>query len=262
MRYATEVAPTIDGEADRHRSSYPEITDERFWQLYARCSPYSLLRIPGFYNLYQSAAYVARNRIAGDFVECGCLFAGASIFAHLALCAYGAPKRAHLFDTFTGCDEGGHLVTGERVNAYTIPDYYRGVQDNIADSGCELAQFTLTRGKVEHTLPGNAMGDIAILRLDTDLYSSTRCELDHLYPKLVPGGVLIVDDYGMFRGARAATDEYFAGLDRPPLLNRIDNTVWAGVKPAWDPVATDSPADMTGFRLRRSLPVQTGMGKF
>ena len=68
--------------------------------------------------------------------------------------------------------------------------------------------------------------------LDTDYYESTAAEFQALYPRLAPGGVLIVDDYGMFDGSRRATDEYFATLSRPPLLNRIDVAVWAGVKPA------------------------------
>lgn len=72
---------------------------------------------------------------------------------------------------------------------------------------------------------------MALLRLDTDFYSSTKIELEVLYPQLCPGGVLIVDDYGLFQGARKATDEYFAAADRKPLLNRIDVGVWAGVKP-------------------------------
>lgn len=61
-----------------------------------------------------------------------------------------------------------------------------------------------------------------MLRLDTDFYESTLHELKHLYPRLTPGGVLIIDDYGSFYGARKAVDEYFAERDAPPLLARID----------------------------------------
>jgi len=71
---------------------------------------------------------------------------------------------------------------------------------------------------------------ISLLRLDTDWYESTRHELVHLYPRLAPGGVLIIDDYGHFEGARRATDEYFA--DDPLLLARIDYTGRMAVKPA------------------------------
>jgi hypothetical protein len=72
-------------------------------------------------------------------------------------------------------------------------------------------------------------GDLALLRLDTDWYESTRHELEHLYPRLRPGGVLIVDDYGHFEGARRAVDEYFAAHE-PLLLNRIDYTGRVAVK--------------------------------
>jgi O-methyltransferase len=69
------------------------------------------------------------------------------------------------------------------------------------------------------------------LRLDTDDYASTRAELEALYPKLTPGGVLMIDDYGHFRGARRATDEFLEGQPRVPLLHRVSYAVRSGVKP-------------------------------
>jgi len=84
-------------------------------------------------------------------------------------------------------------------------------------------------GKVEDTIPARAPESIALLRLDTDWYESTRHELQHLYPRLAEGGVLIIDDYGHWQGARRAVDEYFR--DRPILLNRIDYTGRIAIKP-------------------------------
>ncbi len=84
---------------------------------------------------------------------------------------------------------------------------------------------------MEQTLPSIDIRVVALLRLDTDFHASTRAEFEHLYGRLVRGGVLIVDDYGIFQGARRATDEYFARLPAKPLSNRIDQGVWAGVKP-------------------------------
>jgi hypothetical protein len=91
--------------------------------------------------------------------------------------------------------------------------------------------YRFVEGLVEQTLCRTETGALALLRLDTDYYSSTAVEYEVLYPRLVSGGVLIVDDYGMFQGSRRATDEYLARLDKPPLLNRIDLGVWAGIKP-------------------------------
>ena len=85
-------------------------------------------------------------------------------------------------------------------------------------------------GPVEQTLPDHAPDPIAILRLDTDWYASTRHELEHLFPRVAPGGVLIVDDYGHWEGARRAVDEYFARSDDRILLQRIDYTGRIGVK--------------------------------
>ena len=95
-------------------------------------------------------------------------------------------------------------------------------------------------GKVEDTLPAAAPDKIALLRLDTDWYESTRHELEHLFPRLSPGGVLIVDDYGHWQGARRAVDEYFAENGVTMLLNRIDYTGRIGVKVPRDVVAANS----------------------
>jgi len=73
-------------------------------------------------------------------------------------------------------------------------------------------------------------GKIALLRLDTDWYESTAHELKHLYPLLVPGGVIIIDDYGHWEGARKAVDEYITAEKLPLLLNRIDYTGRIGIK--------------------------------
>ena len=83
-------------------------------------------------------------------------------------------------------------------------------------------------GPVEDTLPAHAPETLALLRLDTDWYVSTRHELEHLYPRLVVGGVLIVDDYGHYQGARKAVDEYFEG--HRVLLQRIDYTGRLAIK--------------------------------
>ena len=213
------------------QSAFPEIPDELFWKLYASSSPYSLLGQAKFFNLYQFVKYIARNGIVGDFVECGCLFGGASIFTHLAMRANGIRRKLYLFDTFEGIPgEECDLITGGKGRGHQITNYYNGVKENIVESGGDTDDFVLTAGKVEDTLPGTKLGEIAILRLDTDFYTSTRCELETLCPKLSAGGVIIIDDYGQWVGAREATDEYFSKVEHPPLLNRIDPGVWAGVK--------------------------------
>jgi hypothetical protein len=84
---------------------------------------------------------------------------------------------------------------------------------------------------VEDTIPGNMPKKIALLRLDTDWYESTKHELTHLFPLLQSNGVLIIDDYGHWEGARKAVNEYISDKHIRILLNRIDYTGRIAIKP-------------------------------
>lgn len=84
------------------------------------------------------------------------------------------------------------------------------------------------KGKVEDTIPKTMPKHIALLRLDTDWYESTKHELLHLYPLLSKSGVLIIDDYGYWAGSKKAVDEYFSKGEM--LLNRIDYTSRIAIK--------------------------------
>ena len=99
----------------------------------------------------------------------------------------------------------------------------------MRSTGLDPARLHLVRGMVEDTIPADVPDQIAVLRLDTDWYESTRHELVHLYPRLASGGVLIIDDYGHWQGARRAVDEFFA--TEPVLLQRIDYTGRLALKP-------------------------------
>ena len=79
-------------------------------------------------------------------------------------------------------------------------------------------------GEVEETIPDSLPETIALLRLDTDFFESTQHELVHLYPKLSPNGVLIIYDYGWWKGSRDAKDPYFAANGVKILLHRVGST--------------------------------------
>src|ERR1051325_10354963 len=117
----------------------------------------------------------------------------------------------------------------ERVQPYTMssPDRMAAMYE----AARYVAGYTL-EGTVEETIPAQAPERIALLRLDTDWYESTRHELVHLYPRLVPGGVLIIDDYGHWEGARKAVDEYIAQNNLRLFLNRIDYAGRLAIKPS------------------------------
>lgn len=234
MKLARDLVPKIDGFASRRRASFPEIEDELFWSYYDRCKDYSLVHVTGFYNVYQSFHYLARNDIRGAAVECGCFLGGVAMFMGLLRRRLGlAAMEIVLFDTFKGPPVGSSDVARGAVvkTPKPLPNYRQSVPVSVKTVVGDLDGYRFVEGLVEDTLPNTDTGDIALLRLDTDFYSSTAAELQILYPRLVRGGALIVDDYGYFQGSRRATDEYFAAHSNPPLLNRIDEGVWAGVKP-------------------------------
>jgi hypothetical protein len=104
------------------------------------------------------------------------------------------------------------------------------VQRTLAATGYPRDNIVFVKGPVESTLPGSTPERIALLRLDTDWYASTRHEMEHLYPRLSREGVLILDDYGHYRGAQRGVDEYLGALDRKPLLQRVDYSCRLAIK--------------------------------
>jgi len=230
MKVVADIIPDMDKHPNRKRETFPEIHSEEFWRIYTIAAPYTLLHIPGLYNLFQSVNYICRNKIEGDLVECGCFLGGAAIMMWHTLALNKARRTIRLFDTFTGFDDGEEDI-GTTVKGMVLPDFRLQVLSNLSDAGASTDDFVLVQGKVENTLPGLKLPALSLLRLDTDFYSSTKVEFETLYPKLVSGGVLIVDDYGVFQGARKATDDYLQTLDHAPLLNRVCVGAWAGVKP-------------------------------
>jgi O-methyltransferase len=104
------------------------------------------------------------------------------------------------------------------------------VMEAIESTAYPSEKVHYIKGMVEQTIPEFVPKKIALLRLDTDWYESTKHELEHLFPRLSKGGVLIIDDYGHWQGARKAVEEYLKKNDVKILLNRIDYTGRMGVK--------------------------------
>jgi predicted O-methyltransferase YrrM len=221
--------------------------DPEFVPLYHACKHATMTSADRLYALYKAVRYIVQSRIPGDLVECGVWRGGSVMMMALTLQQLGETTRnIHCFDTFEGMPPPGdvdiHHETGVRAAAILSRQERRddslywaiapldAVQRNVAATGYPADQVIYRKGKVEETLPGQAPLEIALLRLDTDWYASTRHELETLYPRLARGGVLIIDDYGFWRGARQATDEYLARSGVSILLNRIDETGRIGVK--------------------------------
>lgn len=199
--------------------------------------PYTKTSQERLASLLLAVEYLHRRRVPGAIAECGVWAGGSMMAVALMLLELGPPERSFwLYDTFDGMPPptpADRSVTG--IDAPSA--YFRGwdrvplatVRRNMASTGWPMDLVRFVEGRVEDTIPAALPGPLAILRLDTDWYESTRHELLHLYPLLRPGGILIIDDYGHWQGARKATDEYFGG--ELPFLHRVDYTARLIVKP-------------------------------
>jgi len=189
--------------------------------------------------LIKSVRHIVATNIPGDFVECGVWRGGSMMAIALTLQNLNVHDRTlWLYDTFEGMtsptaadvDNRGKSAA-EQMSGDIIKgciSSFDDVQSNMARTGYSPGRIRMIKGKVEDTIPTSAPDNIALLRLDTDWYESTKHELIHLYPRLSLHGPLIIDDYGHWQGARRAVDEFFA--TRPILLHYIDYTGRIGIK--------------------------------
>ena len=151
-------------------------------------------------------------------------------------------RELYLFDTFQGMTTPA--AKDVEYTGKTAAQVLQDIPGNKCDdapleevkkllyaTGYPMEKIHFVQGPVEQTIPVSAPDPIALLRLDTDWYDSTMHELVHLFPRLSKSGVLIIDDYGHWEGARRACDEYFAQHRVPILLNRIDYTGRIAIKP-------------------------------
>jgi hypothetical protein len=206
--------------------------DAEFFPLYEAARQFSMTSIERLYDLYKSVEYVVRAEIPGGIVECGVWKGGSMMMAALTLLKLGATDRELvLYDTFEGHPpvepiQGNTDIFGGDGAKEWQPAWAKvsleEVAENMRLTGYPIERIGLVKGMVEDTLPATAesLKCIAIARLDTDWYAPAKVELEALWPRLSKGGLLIIDDYGHYKGQRQAVDEYFAG--KPVKLTRID----------------------------------------
>lgn len=215
-----------------------------FIELYESIKPYTMTSVERCYALYRAVNYILEANIPGDFVECGVWRGGNTMLVAYLLQKHGiTDRKIYLYDTFEGMSEPTEHdrkrnqteIAMNKWQQTQKADYndwcyasLEEVTENMKKTGYPTEQVVFVKGKVEETLTHSLPGPISLLRLDTDWYESTKAELEILYPLLETKGVLIIDDYGAWEGARKAVDEYFKNT--PILLNKIDDTGMIGVK--------------------------------
>lgn len=209
-----------------------------FIEMYERYKRFTLTSIERMYVLYKAVEYISLNGIPGDLVECGVYRGGSVMLMASTLLALGDDqRRIFLYDTYEGMTEPTDKdVNVEGVSATTkwrqtlSPDGTSSwcassldeVKRNLAMTGIPEDRLEFVKGKIEYTLPEYAPHTVALLRLDTDFYESTYHELSCLYPRLSRGGVLIIDDYGHWKGSKEAADTYIRESRLPIFLSRVD----------------------------------------
>jgi hypothetical protein len=187
--------------------------------------------------LVQAVRYVTSANVPGAIVECGVWRGGSMMAVANTLLTAGAQRNLYLFDTYEGMPELGELDTRTQdgVRPNEAPGWLAASAEDVAanmrSTGYPRECTHIVKGMVEDTIPAAAPDSIALLRLDTDLYASTKHELVHLYPRLHHGGVLILDDYGDWDGARLAVDEYLQEHGIHILLNHVDTSARIALKP-------------------------------
>lgn len=219
---------------------FPSDVSDEEKEIIELVKPYTMTSTERLIALVRAIDYVEKRGIGGDIVECGVWKGGSMMaIAKRLLQLNKQDRNLYLYDTFSGMTAPGdedkdflgrsaeQLLAEQSKNkeshiwAFSPKEE---VTKNVLSVGYNSSKIFFIEGKVEATIPNSAHHSIAILRLDTDWFSSTYHELVHLFPLLSKGGVLIIDDYGYWKGAKEAVDRYFAENGIGSYFHRIDDT--------------------------------------
>ncbi|MFF1696754.1 TylF/MycF/NovP-related O-methyltransferase [Streptomyces sp. NPDC058257] len=214
----------------------PADYDDEAKDIIRAVKPYTMTSPERLNAFILATRHVVRHGIPGDIVECGVWRGGSMQACAKALLAAGETERdLYLFDTYEGMTppteedlrlDGKSAEELLKLQGKDRPIWAVASLDDVK-SGFEKVPYPkervhYVRGMVEETVPREAPEQISILRLDTDWYASTKHELEELYPRLVSGGVLLIDDYGYWQGSRQAVDEFMEKTGERLLLLRMD----------------------------------------
>ena len=234
------IKKLIIKKEDFWKNNIPEI-DEENKNLIEFINEYSMTPLIRRWTLIKSLHYINKKKIIGDIVECGIWRGGNLFLAKKIQDKYykEIKRKLYGFDTFEGMSEPSNH-DGIRINKIyqnfknNNEPWAKASLDDVKNFSkklfSDIDEFNFIKGKVEDTLKDkkNLPDKISLLRLDTDLYESTKIELNILYPLLVEKGILIIDDYGDFPGCRKAVDEYFS--DKNVLMISVDKSCRVIVK--------------------------------
>src|SRR3989338_8413819 len=198
--------------------------EDEFMEIYEKCRDFTETSVEKMYSLYKATRYVVERKIPGDLVECGVYKGGsAMVMAHTLNKMRVADRKIYLYDTFAGMSEPSDhdisfagMVASEKWKKLQKDQYNQwvfspleDVTKNLYSTGYPENNFYFVKGKVEET---------------------THHELKFLYPRLSHNGIIIIDDYGVWKGSQKAVDTYFKENGIEIFLQRIDPEARIGVK--------------------------------
>ena len=201
---------------------YPFFMTKEFIDIYNECKAYTTCNMYKLYSIYESLQYIIKNNLEGALVETGVRKGGVCMFIAYLLKKWKKERNIYLYDTFEGMSEPTDKDIDWRGRA-TLLEYNQKkksgikwayfpieeVRANMLMTGYDERKIIFVKGKVEDTIPKTMPDKIAMLRLDTDWHESTKHTLIYLYPRLVIGGALLVDDWGQLLGCHEAVEGYF-----------------------------------------------------
>lgn len=207
-------------------SSRDSFSQAEFARLYRSIRPYTVSSNARLRGLYRAVRHVVTENVVGDVVECGVGRGGSAALMGLALRHFDAQRTLWLFDTF----EGLPPPTEDDPDFEIAKRYTGACRGDRAEVGALFerlgisAQSRFVKGLFQETLPASGVEKIAVLHIDGDWYESVKVCLEHLYDRVTTGGIIQIDDYGHWAGARKAVDEFSRRHPSQIVLQKLDYT--------------------------------------
>jgi predicted O-methyltransferase YrrM len=215
---------------------WDSISEEEFSQIYRRVRPFTMCGNARLRGLHQAVHYIVAKNITGDLVECGTARGGSASLMALTLKRLDTARTLWVLDTFAGLPpptiedpdwEAARLFTGScRATVAEVTTLFESLG--------VLGMCKLVEGRFQDTVRSLKTTSIALLHIDGDWYDSVKFSLEGLYDRITPGGVIQIDDYGHWKGARKAVDEFIRGRLLQISLKRLDYTGRQFIKPNGD----------------------------
>lgn len=219
-----EPAFLASGVLNSVRRVVDSVAPTDYGQAYRQVRPYTMSSSLRLRALNQAVEQVLQRGVSGDIVECGTARGGSAALMGLALKRAGDPRRMWVFDTFEGLPEANaNDPDYEHARHYT--GTCRGELAEVSELFGRLGlleRTTFVKGLFQDTLPQTSTGAISVLHLDGDWYDSVMVCLEHLYDQVSPGGIIQIDDYGYWAGARKAVEDFFRRRGIAPPLRYVD----------------------------------------